>query len=104
MTFNLICKNKKIIYQSSFLACCHIILTDNKFVVQIDTFTEELIRTGSAGSLSMLINRLDPILRKFANLGWYDQNCEATSENHRNLLLSCIHFFVSFGMIMFHFA
>ncbi|KAL8154795.1 hypothetical protein AgCh_000234 [Apium graveolens] len=35
----------------------------------IDTFTEELIRTGSAGSLSMLINRLDPILRKFANLG-----------------------------------
>ncbi|WOH14790.1 hypothetical protein DCAR_0934313 [Daucus carota subsp. sativus] len=35
----------------------------------IDTVTEELIRTGSAGSLSMLINRLDPILRKIANLG-----------------------------------
>lgn len=35
----------------------------------IDIFTEELIRAGSAGSLSMLVNRLDPILRKVANLG-----------------------------------
>ncbi|XWS25405.1 hypothetical protein CRYUN_Cryun27aG0065400 [Craigia yunnanensis] len=35
----------------------------------IDTFTEELIRAGSAAVLSMLINRFDPILRKVANLG-----------------------------------
>ncbi|KAI8548466.1 hypothetical protein RHMOL_Rhmol07G0275800 [Rhododendron molle] len=35
----------------------------------IDIFTEELIRAGSAASLSMLINHLDPILRKVANLG-----------------------------------
>ncbi|XP_020533738.1 alpha-glucan water dikinase 2 isoform X2 [Jatropha curcas] len=35
----------------------------------IDTFTEELIRAGSAATLSMLINRFDPILRKLANLG-----------------------------------
>ncbi|KAL6012656.1 hypothetical protein ACLOJK_003145 [Asimina triloba] len=30
----------------------------------IDIFTEELIRAGSAASLSLLINRLDPVLRK----------------------------------------
>ncbi|OMO57553.1 Pyruvate phosphate dikinase, PEP/pyruvate-binding protein [Corchorus olitorius] len=35
----------------------------------IDTFTEELIRAGSAAVLSMLINRFDPELRKVANLG-----------------------------------
>ncbi|XP_077218318.1 phosphoglucan, water dikinase isoform X2 [Tasmannia lanceolata] len=35
----------------------------------IDIFTEELIRAGSASTLSLLINRLDPILRKIANLG-----------------------------------
>ncbi|XP_043712180.1 alpha-glucan water dikinase 2 isoform X2 [Telopea speciosissima] len=35
----------------------------------IEIFTEELIRAGSAPVLSMLINRLDPILRKIANLG-----------------------------------
>ncbi|KAF5194960.1 Alpha-glucan water dikinase protein [Thalictrum thalictroides] len=35
----------------------------------IDIFTEELIRTGSAATLSLLVNRLDPILRKIANLG-----------------------------------
>ncbi|XVF64923.1 hypothetical protein PTKIN_Ptkin09bG0205500 [Pterospermum kingtungense] len=35
----------------------------------IDTFTEELIRAGSAAVLSMLINRFDPLLRKVANLG-----------------------------------
>ncbi|OVA15252.1 Pyruvate phosphate dikinase [Macleaya cordata] len=35
----------------------------------IDIFTEELIRAGSATSLSILANRLDPILRKIANLG-----------------------------------
>ncbi|CAK7347288.1 unnamed protein product [Dovyalis caffra] len=34
-----------------------------------DIFTEELIRMGSAALLSTLINRLDPIPRKFANLG-----------------------------------
>lgn len=35
----------------------------------IDIFTEELIRAGSAASLSSLLNRLDPVLRKTANLG-----------------------------------
>ncbi|XP_042987360.1 alpha-glucan water dikinase 2 isoform X2 [Carya illinoinensis] len=34
----------------------------------IDTFTEELIRAGSASILSSLINRFGPILRKVANL------------------------------------
>ena len=32
-------------------------------------FTEEIIRAGSAASLSSLLNRLDPVLRKTANLG-----------------------------------
>ncbi|GLT86487.1 hypothetical protein SLE2022_046260 [Rubroshorea leprosula] len=35
----------------------------------IDIFTEEIIRAGSAAALSLLINRLDPVLRKTANLG-----------------------------------
>ncbi|KAI3950212.1 hypothetical protein MKW92_044526 [Papaver armeniacum] len=35
----------------------------------IDIFTEELIRGGSVTCLSMLVNRLDPILRKIGNLG-----------------------------------
>ncbi|KAK3416768.1 hypothetical protein EUGRSUZ_H02531 [Eucalyptus grandis] len=35
----------------------------------INIFTEEIIRAGSAASLSSLLNRLDPILRKTANLG-----------------------------------
>ncbi|KAF9608229.1 hypothetical protein IFM89_008184 [Coptis chinensis] len=35
----------------------------------IDIFTEELIRSGSATVLSLLVNRLDPVLRKIANLG-----------------------------------
>ncbi|KAJ4701488.1 Alpha-glucan water dikinase [Melia azedarach] len=35
----------------------------------IDNFTEELVRAGSATVLSMLINRFEPTLRKFANLG-----------------------------------
>ncbi|KAI6694871.1 hypothetical protein NL676_022581 [Syzygium grande] len=35
----------------------------------IDMFTEEIIRAGSAASLSSLLNRLNPILRKTANLG-----------------------------------
>lgn len=32
-------------------------------------FTEEIIRAGSAASLSALLNRLDPVLRKVAHLG-----------------------------------
>jgi len=36
---------------------------------QVNIFTEEMIRAGSAASLSMLLNRLDPVLRKTANLG-----------------------------------
>ncbi|XP_022151917.1 alpha-glucan water dikinase, chloroplastic [Momordica charantia] len=35
----------------------------------VDIFTEEIIRAGSASSLSSLLNRLDPVLRKTANLG-----------------------------------
>lgn len=35
----------------------------------INIFTEEIIRAGSAASLSSLLNRLDPVLRKTANLG-----------------------------------
>ncbi|KAF7809324.1 alpha-glucan water dikinase, chloroplastic [Senna tora] len=35
----------------------------------VEIFTEEIIRSGSAASLSSLLNRLDPILRKTANLG-----------------------------------
>lgn len=35
----------------------------------VNLFTEEIIRSGSAASLSALVNRLDPVLRKVANLG-----------------------------------
>ncbi|KAJ6799293.1 alpha-glucan water dikinase, chloroplastic isoform X2 [Iris pallida] len=35
----------------------------------VSIFTEEIIRSGSAASLSALLNRLDPVLRKVANLG-----------------------------------
>lgn len=35
----------------------------------LSIFTEEVIRAGSAASLSALVNRLDPVLRKTANLG-----------------------------------
>ncbi|KAK9096999.1 hypothetical protein Sjap_022496 [Stephania japonica] len=35
----------------------------------IDIFTEELIRSGSAASLSVLANYFDPTLRKIANVG-----------------------------------
>eukprot|EP00262_Sarcandra_glabra_P002083 TRINITY_DN1233_c0_g2_i1.p1 TRINITY_DN1233_c0_g2~~TRINITY_DN1233_c0_g2_i1.p1 ORF type:complete len:1456 (+),score=336.06 TRINITY_DN1233_c0_g2_i1:107-4474(+) len=35
----------------------------------VNIFTEEIIRSGSAASLSGLLNRLDPVLRKIANLG-----------------------------------
>ncbi|XP_043704280.1 alpha-glucan water dikinase, chloroplastic-like isoform X1 [Telopea speciosissima] len=35
----------------------------------VEIFTEEIIRSGSAASLSQLLNRFDPILRKKANLG-----------------------------------
>ncbi|XP_057416065.1 alpha-glucan water dikinase, chloroplastic isoform X2 [Lotus japonicus] len=35
----------------------------------VEIFTEEIIRAGSAASLSALLNRLDPVLRKTANLG-----------------------------------
>ncbi|KAH7423050.1 hypothetical protein KP509_12G037200 [Ceratopteris richardii] len=35
----------------------------------IDIFTEEIIRAGSAASLSLLLNRIDPVLRAAANLG-----------------------------------
>lgn len=37
--------------------------------LQISIFTEEIIRAGSAASLSSLLNRLDPILRQTAHLG-----------------------------------
>ncbi|CAN8305598.1 unnamed protein product [Cochlearia groenlandica] len=35
----------------------------------VNIFTEEIIRAGSAAALSSLVNRLDPVLRKTANLG-----------------------------------
>ncbi|KAJ0962515.1 hypothetical protein J5N97_027637 [Dioscorea zingiberensis] len=35
----------------------------------VSIFTEEIIRSGSAASLSALVNRLDPVLRKVAHLG-----------------------------------
>ncbi|TQD83177.1 hypothetical protein C1H46_031282 [Malus baccata] len=35
----------------------------------VNIFTEEIIRAGSAASLSSLLNRLDPVLRKTANMG-----------------------------------
>ncbi|CAF2108195.1 alpha-glucan water dikinase 1, chloroplastic [Brassica napus] len=35
----------------------------------VSIFTEEIIRAGSAAALSSLVNRLDPVLRKTANLG-----------------------------------
>ncbi|XP_051122172.1 alpha-glucan water dikinase, chloroplastic isoform X2 [Andrographis paniculata] len=35
----------------------------------VSIFTEEIIRAGSAASLSALLNRLDPVLRETANLG-----------------------------------
>ncbi|KAL6640194.1 hypothetical protein ACP70R_022043 [Stipagrostis hirtigluma subsp. patula] len=35
----------------------------------VSIFTEEIIRSGSAASLSVLLNRLDPVLRNIANLG-----------------------------------
>lgn len=35
----------------------------------VNIFTEEIIRGGSAASLSALLNRLDPVLREKANLG-----------------------------------
>uniref|UniRef100_A0A1J3IBP2 alpha-glucan, water dikinase n=1 Tax=Noccaea caerulescens TaxID=107243 RepID=A0A1J3IBP2_NOCCA len=35
----------------------------------LNIFTEEIIRAGSAAALSSLVNRLDPVLRKTANLG-----------------------------------
>ncbi|XP_020589456.1 alpha-glucan water dikinase, chloroplastic isoform X2 [Phalaenopsis equestris] len=39
----------------------------NQWAVNI--FTEEIIRAGSAAALSTLLNRIDPILRKLAQLG-----------------------------------
>ncbi|KAF2301630.1 hypothetical protein GH714_028415 [Hevea brasiliensis] len=35
----------------------------------VNIFTEEIVRAGSAAALSMLLNRLDPVLRKTAHLG-----------------------------------
>ncbi|KAM1102978.1 hypothetical protein ACFX19_011736 [Malus domestica] len=35
----------------------------------LNIFTEEIIRAGSAASLSSLLNRLDPVLRKTAHMG-----------------------------------
>ncbi|KAL3680910.1 hypothetical protein R1sor_023866 [Riccia sorocarpa] len=35
----------------------------------MEIFTEEMIRAGSAASLSLILNRLDPVIRKEANMG-----------------------------------
>lgn len=52
---------------ATFLMQCFMSL----FPLQIDIFTEEIIRSGSAASLSQLLNRIDPVLRSAANLGKY---------------------------------
>lgn len=39
------------------------------YSLQVNIFTEEIIRAGSAASVSSLLNRLDPILRQTAHLG-----------------------------------
>ncbi|XP_024957284.1 alpha-glucan water dikinase, chloroplastic isoform X5 [Citrus sinensis] len=47
-------------------------LDDNEdliYCLKVDIFTEEMIRAGSAAALSLLLNRLDPVLRKTASLG-----------------------------------
>lgn len=44
-------------------------------LLQVEIFTEEIIRAGSAASLSTLLNRLDPELRKTANLGRWNLSC-----------------------------
>jgi alpha-glucan,water dikinase len=36
---------------------------------QVNIFTEEIIRGGSAATLSALLNRIDPVLRNVAQLG-----------------------------------
>ena len=36
---------------------------------QVEIFTEEVIRGGSAAALSQLLNKLDPQLRKAADMG-----------------------------------
>ena len=36
---------------------------------QVKKFTEEIVRAGSAASLSALLLRLDPVLRSTANFG-----------------------------------
>lgn len=43
------------------------IVSSNPF--QVDIFSEEVIRMGSAASLSQLLSRLDPVLRAAADLG-----------------------------------
>ncbi|KAF6166769.1 hypothetical protein GIB67_005645 [Kingdonia uniflora] len=50
----------------------------------IDIFTEELIRAGSAPTLSMFVNRLDPTLRKIANLGCFLNDLQHCSKNGYN--------------------
>lgn len=58
--------------QSICLILCIILLPcfcAHNYIFQVDIFTEEIIRAGSAASLSTLLNRLDPVLRKTANLG-----------------------------------
>ena len=60
---------------SIFKICYCYSLTYNLLLVwmfpQVNLLTEEIIRSGSAASLSALVNRLDPVLRKVANLGRY---------------------------------
>jgi alpha-glucan, water dikinase len=42
---------------------------NNKYNFQVNIFTEEIIRGGSAATLSALLNRFDPVLRNVAHLG-----------------------------------
>lgn len=56
--------------------------------MQVNIFTEEMIRAGSAASLSSLLNRLDPVLRKTANLGRYNFT-SSPKLNNKNKLYLC---------------
>lgn len=49
--------------------CNMLKFTNIDVVLQVSIFTEEIIRAGSAASLSTLLNRLDPVLRRVAHLG-----------------------------------
>ena len=58
--------------QCAVLNCQDFGILPHGLILQVDIFTEEIIRSGSASSLSALLNRLDPVLRTTANLGRFE--------------------------------